>query len=128
MEEQELYIRSDSFKADPDGNLVDTSGNRLMAWGLDDEGRRPGELPSNLEPLSPVNITCNATSELLTRKLCIHDEFAQPHDFEIKYKKLPDTSWRVGVYASKDGNDEFEIDVDNDEGLVVTGVITFDGD
>jgi flagellar hook protein FlgE len=53
--DQRLYTRDGSFRADKDGNLVNTGGYYLQAWPLDENGNLPTDA-SALTSLQTVNV------------------------------------------------------------------------
>lgn len=110
-----LYTRAGSFRADKDGNLVNSAGYFLQGWPMAN-----GTLPNNIsvlssvetvnvsnfsgtaEPTQGINVALNlpstaAIGDSHTSTIQIFDSLGNAHDIDITYTKAAVNDWTVTV-------------------------------
>jgi len=110
-----LYTRAGSFRADKDGNLVNSAGYYLQGWPM-----VAGVLPNNTsvlssvetvnvsnfsgtaEPTQNINVALNlpstaAVADSFTSTIQIFDSLGNAHDIDITYTKAGVNDWTITV-------------------------------
>lgn len=146
-----LFTRAGEFRADQDGNLVNSSGFFLQGWPLDNEGNLPAARES-IDSLETVNISGlsglpRATSEIElganlpstaadgeqhSMTVQIFDVLGNAHNMTVDYVyNEADDAWDVTInqpeLALDPGTPSGEFD-STAAGVPITGQVAFNGD
>ena len=84
-----------------------------------DEAYKPGN-----EEFGLVSGNIKGTWE---QAVALYDSQGNPHDFKIAFAKVGNNKWAVEIYTPADPNGEYDIEIDNKNGVLATGYINFDG-
>jgi flagellar hook protein FlgE len=111
-----MFTRAGEFRADKEGNLVNTAGLYLRGWPLDDDGNLPAaqQAISSTETVNISNLSGlpRATSELelganlpsgaangesVTSTAQVFDALGNPHDLTFTFTKTAAGEWEFTV-------------------------------
>jgi flagellar hook protein FlgE len=91
----QIYTRAGAFKVDSSGNVVDSSGNNLMGYGVDADGNLVNGVLTNLV-VDTSNQAPNATS-LVTQDLTLNSSASTPTTTPFDASVSTSYNWSTSV-------------------------------